>query len=434
MDLKNDHLRDEHPAEQIEKEQNYLPSFLHQETFHLPVITIDADPDDLFSEEKGIYVMGKKAEGNFPYHKANFWKDKEIPIQFTFYESDKKIGFQMNAGMEIFGGVTRTLPQRSLAIFAKEKYGAKKINYQLFPNIQLDTFDSIVLRNSGQDFAKTHLLDGFISILIQEMNVDVQAYRPVTVYLNKQYWGIYNLREKISLDFLVDHHQLSSKRIDLLESDMKVKKGDAEAYKELVQYLMTADPAKKETMDYIHSQLDLDNFIDYHIAQLYIANTDWPWHNIRYWRPKEEGAKWRWIVYDNDLSFYDPSINSIEKNLNYTGKKHEELEKLSIFILKKLLENEQFQKQFLQKFAYHLDKTFEYQHVLNTLQATKNRIEPEMDRHLQRWGGSKEEWYKEIEVLKNFAQERPHYIRRYIQDYFKLSEQEMRELGFDTRG
>lgn len=384
-----------------------------QLTSTLPIVAIHTDPDNLWSKDNGIYV--------------NYEKDREIPVHVQFQEPSGKIGFALDAGAQIFGGNTRRLPQKSLAIIAGEKYGSHAITYPLFPEESIQSFQSIVLRNAGQDFHRTHLRDGMVATLFQSTNVDVQAYRPVVVSLNGEYWGIHDMREKIDKDFLAAHHDVDPDNIDLLEADLEVKEGDIRNYLALLDFLDTHDMKQDENYQQLSEMIDIDNFIDYVVGQAYIANTDWPDHNIRYWRPREDGGKWRWIVYDTDQSFDDYTHPSFERLLRYKGKGDDRY--YCSHLVRKLLENKDFQSRFLSRYTYHMKHTFQAERVTSVIQQIQAAMEPEMERHTQKWGGSVSAWKQEVDKLIEFATKRPEYLNKEVQRLLNVSDKEMSELN-----
>ena len=49
--------------------------------------------------------------------------------------------------------------------------------------------------------------------------------------------------------------------------------------------------------------MDVDQYIDYQAAEIYMANADWPSSNIKFWRSSTGDNRWRWVVFDTDLGF-----------------------------------------------------------------------------------------------------------------------------------
>jgi hypothetical protein len=377
---------------------------------HLPVFSITTDPEHLWSEDKGIYVRGQSASRKYPYKGANYWQDWAIPVDIDYFETGKS-SFKTKAELKIFGGETRTLPQKSFALYAKQKYGSKTFEYPFFPEKNLSGYKTFVLRNGGQDFNKTHILDGMVSILVQGTNIDDQSYRPVVVYLNGDYWGIYDLREKIDVAYLAANHiGVKKKDIDLLEANAIVKEGSSQDYLDLIDFIKTHDLAIAKNYDEVTKKVDIENFIDYIMSQLYIANTDWPSHNYRYWKAKGDFTKWRWIIYDSDLSFGDYQDHTVERLINYKGNGDDSL--YISFLFRELMKNKQFRADFKQRSDYLLSNTFQPDRVIETINTIRKQVEPEMPNHLKKWGGTIVDWEQNINNLIDFAQKRTQYLKQ----------------------
>jgi len=258
----------------------------------LPVFSISTDPDNLWADG-GIYV------GNL---------DREIPIYIEMYEKNGDLAFRHNAGAEVFGSGSSGFDQKSLSIFFRNVYGVGELNYKLFPDLPFVKYESFVLRNGGNDWWSTLIRDALSSNgLMEGTNVDYQEYRPSIVYLNGEYWGIHNIREKVNEHYIKDHFYVAEDSLDMLqykeEIDPEIIHGDREHYNMLIDYLENNSLVGDENFNYVALLLDIDNFIDYQIVEIYCANIDWPANNNKFWRPRSTDGKWRWILFDTDTGY-----------------------------------------------------------------------------------------------------------------------------------
>ncbi len=407
-------------------------TFFINESHDLPVISLSTDPPNLWSPDSGIYVLGNDYVDQIPYWGANFWEDWERPVHVELYEPDGNMGFDIDAGMKIFGGWSRATNQKSVAIFARNKYGYSEIPYQLFPDRNIYTFQSFVLRNSANDFPYTMFRDGFMQSLIKDSNIDDQAYRPAVIYLNGEYWGIQNIREKLNEHYVASHHNVDPDNIDLLESNGHPNHGDSDAWFKLVDFVSTNNLQVSENYDYVTSQIDISNFIEYNVAQIFFDNTDWPGNNIKYWREKTENGKWRWILFDTDFGFGLYDGFNLPSNQRY---KHNTLKfatatngpgwpnpPWSTLFLRKLLTNEEFKNNFINCFCDNLNSRFLYSKINEKINEAKQIIENEIPNHIEKWReiGSISNWNYNISVLKTFGQLRKGYCQIHLKDYFSL--------------
>ncbi len=184
----------------------------------LPVISIITESENLWDFEKGIYVLGSTYENENPYYGANYWQNWEKPAFIEMATGFTEPVFSMNCGIKIFGGKSQSKEQKSFSIFFKKEYGDGTLeDIRLFRSKPIKSFHSIVLRNCGNDYDGTRFRDGFITDLVKNLDIDIAAFEPVVLYLNGNYWGHINLREKINEDYLESNHGVDADKIDLLE-------------------------------------------------------------------------------------------------------------------------------------------------------------------------------------------------------------------------
>ncbi|MCA1746232.1 MAG: CotH kinase family protein, partial [Bacteroidales bacterium] len=267
----------------------------------LPVISISTDPDNLWDHDHGIYVRGPGASNDFPYFGANFWNAWERPVHVQLYDENDSLAFNIGAGVKVFGGWSRGHPQKSLSLFARAKYGDRRLEYQLFPGIHILDFEAFVLRNSGNDWfgagseAGTMFRDLMMTSLMANMDVEYQKGRQAVLYINGEYFGIHNIREKVNEHFLESNTGVDPDRIELLTNNQEVIHGSKAHYSNLYNFINSNNLQIQANYEYVKQRMDINNFIQYQLAQIYFDNTDWPGNNIKYWRPDYENGRWRWI-------------------------------------------------------------------------------------------------------------------------------------------
>ena len=393
-------------------------------TIHsLTVVSLMLNPQDLWNPKTGIYVKGYGASSRFPYYGANFWKDMEKPVHFELYEPSGKLGLSLNAGLKIGGQFSRGMEQKAFNVFARNIYGFKEIHYPFFVNKDLSTFKAISLRASGQDAVYSLIRDILMTSLLDNTEVDYQGYRQAVLYLNGQYWGIYNIRERINSHFIAGNHGLDPDKIDLLQANWIVREGSNEDYLELLDFVRTNNLATEENYAYIKTRMDVISYIDALIVQIYFAQTDQG--NIRYWREQQPGARWRWIIYDLDWGMWPSHVhhNTLAAMTNPAGVGA--WGNVSTTLTVKLLQNENFKNEFIERFAWHLKNSFNPERVTGRIDELAANIAGEMPRQTERWGGSLARWEKEIESLRTFARERPAIIVEQLRNKFNLSAAQM---------
>ena len=391
----------------------YLPStttyqsyFINVET-DLPVISLISDPDNLFDPDSGIYT--------------NYTMDWERPAHVEFFEDDKSLGFSENCGIEIYGGQSAEWPQKSIAVKFKDKYGISNIEYPLFPDFRVTTFKAFVLRNAGNDFQYTHIRDAVMQTLVKDLDIDYLEYRPATSFINGEYWGIYNIREKINEHYIAYRHGVDPDNIDLLENNMKVIQGDSLSYQRLIDYISINDMTTEAAYVYLDSVIDLDECILYFAAQAYYDNLDWPGTNIKFWRARSTSGKWRWILFGVEFGFGLYAHGPWEDHITFMFSPVETRYSnppWATFLQRKLIENPTIRNRFINQIADLLNTNFKSGRVIEVINKLANHISTEITKHRTRWGIVGES----LEKMTTFAQQRPAYLRDHVRNYFNCGD------------
>lgn len=397
----------------------YQTYFINENTI-LPVVSLTSDPYNLFDYNYGIYANGPGWTSTNPNFGANFWKDWERPAHIEFYDDSKNPGFSYDCSIAIYGAWTRANPQKSFSIKFKDLPNSTGINYKLFPDLKFTNYTSFLLRNAGNDFQYLHFRDAMMQYLIRDLDIDYLEYRPATTFINGEYWGIYNLREKINESYIAQHHSVNPNNIDLLESNMSVLQGDSLHYLQLINYIQNNDMSTDAAYDYVTKMIDLDECLLYFAAQAYYNNQDWPANNIKFWREKSETGKWRWILYDVDFGFnlYE-STGQSEDHVYYIFSgietRKDSNPPWSTLLPRKLVQNPKIKKQFVNLVADLLNTKFESDRVINIINQIAGHIASEIGRHRARFGIQGEN----LNRVTSFAKERPSYLRTFMRNFFK---------------
>ena len=408
-------------------------TFFIDESFTMPVVSLSTNPINLWDEDLGIYVPGRNA--NEAGRVANYWNDWERPVHVELYEPGGVKEFSLDGGIKIFGWGSRSNAQRSFSIMMRDRYGFPELNYQLFLGNPLDKFTSFVLRAGGNDWNKLFFRDAFARSLVAEHNLDLQDFRPAIIYINGEYWGIQNIREKQNEDYLESHWGIDKENVDMISRYWRrdypvIIEGDDVAFLEMENFLSSNDMSVQANYEYAKSLIDIDNLLDYLVSQIYFADYDWPGNNNKNWREKVPNAKWRWLMFDMDWTFgFDDnssySFNTLDHATNPFGYGWPN-PAFTTLIFRRLFENEEFQNDFINRMADFMNTNFEKDFALSRLEEMENLFRPEMPAHIQRWaseGGipSMNSWENEIEKVEEFIEKRPAFIREHLSDEFNLS-------------
>ncbi len=398
--------------------------------YTIPVVSIATDSTNLFDYHTGIYIPGVYYSGGGTgneFQRGREW-EREATLEF-FDESGERVLHQ-NIGIRIHGGFSRQLAQKSLRLYARNEYGDNRFRYPFFPDENDSVFNRLLLRNSGNTWGEDMFMDAAAQSLIRHFNVDTQAYLPTVLFLNGEFWGIHNIRERYDKHYLEREYGIDPENIDLLTRRNEVKEGDTLHYSNMLDFIYESDLSDDEAMAEVATMIDLDNLLDYYSAQVYYGNNDWPHNNIDFWRsrvpfdpdaPKGQDGRWRWLLFDVDRSLgheTGPEFNMItwitQPEIN--GQKWPNKTFLN------LLENDQFKRDFINRVADHLNTTFQPERVKQIIDSLQTPVATVIGEHIDRWSlpESVTQWEGFVQNMFRFADERPDYIREHIKRHFNL--------------
>ena len=384
----------------------------------LPVMSISTDPAGFFSSATGIYVKGPNASGVAPNYGANYWEDWEREIHFEYFDENDQLGIEQDCGVKIFGGWSRDQAMKSLRLIGKDEYGDKDFDYKFFKNRKNTSFRQLVLRNSGNDFNNTHFRDALNHMAIKDVtNLDYMEYQPVVVFINGQYWGIHNLRERINDNYVEDNHGIDNDDINLIENAgagvERAKNGDAVDWLATVDFITNSDLTNAAIYAQVKQMLDIPNVIDFFASETYHINWDSPHNNVRVWRPKDKSKGWRYLYFDTDFGLnlfggYSgktaPSYNELERVITDDRSSHS-------IIIKKLLTNPEFKCQFANRYADLMNTVYKAANYKAVADSIKSLLSSDMTKHFTKWGSSTTGWNYNIGEVTSFIDAREAYVR-----------------------
>jgi hypothetical protein len=403
----------------------------------LPVISLATSPENLFDDEIGIYVPGNHYvpgdhwTGNY-YQRGIEW---ERPIHIEFFDLMGNLAFSQDSGGRIHGGFSRSNPQKTLRMYARSEYGASRFNSALFPDLSYDSYNRFLIRNADNDSRRMGFWDYAIQTMVGDMGFDTQAGRPVVHFINGEYWGVANLRERYDRHYIVRCYGVPEDKVVLLHRNAEVEEGvasDRADYLALRSFVTNNDMTQPNNLAFAAERIDLDNFIAYNVAEIYVANYDWPGNNIRFWRKRTTGyvpdapyghdGRWRWLMYDLDAAFYPAGSSASFNALAHATATDSGWPNppWSTELLRGLLENEWFQNSFINSFADHMNSTFIPARLVGIIDEFAELYAPAIPEWHDRWDINRN-WTGDVQALRNFANQRPAHQRQHIIDHFDLA-------------
>lgn len=406
-------------------------------------LSLTAAPEDFFSEDRGIYMLGNdyqawmenyrdyrkqeeyREEGRSWNYGSVSWlsfaanythadRTKERPVTAALFDAQKNLLGEEKIGVRVRGGSSRNLRQKGFNFYAREEYGEDPLGLW-----------AKMLRTSGSiDTNVTMLRDVFNQSLVADRNMETQPGEPCAVFLNGEYWGLYNLQSRFSAGYFEEKYGLSEDEIIVVKQDNRVSVGrdeDLALYEKLVSFAQKTDLSDPEAYREIGQMMDIQSFIDHYCFEIYIGNTDWPLNNLCCWRSrKEDGGsvyedgRWRWGVYDTDEStgIYEEGMSTYESD-PFSEESHWFGSPLTTPLMSNLIGNETFRRQFALTFMDMANKNFSYGDVHDKLYEMAAVYAAPMEKSYHRFNGggyTSDTFWENIGVIDTFYEKRPDYV------------------------
>lgn len=396
----------------------------------LPIVSIVADPATLFDPVIGIYSNNHEPRQSGT---PSVYKGKDAPGHFEFFPPDGTEGFQVNGGFRI-GGENNwaTHGQKALNFSLRGKYGDDEIKYDLYPGSGIPTFKSITLREGGDNWSNAMLRDALFSAIADgHLQAETNAYRPSVGFLNGEFWGIYNIRERWDDRWFFEHYGVDDGNYDHLgyghftsgSVTLGVENGTTGEWLSLLDFLGSQDLTEPANWAYVESRIDIESFLDFVVSESFTNSTAWR-HNREFWKERKPGARWRWMLPDMDRTFKEPDLDA---NVLSSMLSSED-------VLRRLKNNPGFVDRLAQRFAVHAVSTFSAARIANLVNTLGPLVNPVLPRHAARWPGSTNpaKHASELQEIKDYAVRRPDNL--YSEIVSELGVSSARNLNLSVNG
>lgn len=402
-------IKGKHKEKEIYIKETTL-SYSLNKIHEIPIISLNTSEKGMFSEDIGIMVLGIGNwfdQGfNVPFwdRKANYKLRSEAgkrKVKFDYIKDDQ-ISFSEFGTLQISGNATRSFPQKSMKIKTNRAFGKILFDYDFFGKKGIKKYTSLVIRNSGNDNTKTLFADLLMQNLATKANVFTQKGKQVVVYLNGNYWGLYNMRERIDIGLIAKYKSKNIEEITILEGGNGALKDGLVMHQQ--EFLALIDKFSNDKIidssdyDEIKSIISMKSFIDYMILETFYANGDWLNNNAIWF--KAGSKKWQWILNDLDYGLAYLGSDNVNKNMfDYL----ESNKSVNAKLFQILSRSDIFKKKFRDRANIKIEEWFSEDRINKKYNKLKLKIEKEILFHIKRWRGnySYEEW--ELNCKKNLT-------------------------------
>lgn len=394
----------------------------------LPVVSICTDSLSLFDHDTGLFVPGYYQNPRRPYTTGNYFQKGrhwERDASFVYLSPEGQVLTQ-DCGLRTHGNSQRVLVQKGLSLYARRDYGERYFRYRFFEQSARERFRRLVLRPWSTSWSGAGVEDWLCQQMAQTLCFDYLVTRPVVLFLNGEYWGIYFLEEKADEHYIEARHGIPAEEVDLLAYwGNEVENGHATRWNTLFHWLEDADLERDEDYDYLASQVDIDALTDYMLMQVLILNDDWPVSNVRQWAAHDE--KWRWIFFDADGALTTfPDNSAILDYMTYkTSTPNMHTSSQSTLLFRRLLDSRRFLEHSMERLREIVANQFDYGRTASLLNDIVEQVEQEVPYQVRRFDkpSSMVRWRMTIALIDDYLHTVPEAMVTEYARYFGLLEQ-----------
>ena len=391
-------------------------TYLIRERDDMPVLSLAVDPAYLWNRHAGIYLN--------PFKRGKGWRR---PAQAEYFEDRHAPPLRFPVQVNIHGNWSRRAEKKSFQLNYTAPALAPDRSGIMAPAGEDGGQRTVVVRAAGMDLSYRFGDQLFRDLYGAAAGVTAPAVL-ARLLLNGESWGLYNLHEKIDKAFLRRLHGRAD--YDLIDSAGYSRSAEDAEWNRLLDFFMTRDLSEEKDFAQARSRIDVENFTDYWLFNIYAANYDWPQSNYYAFRKRDPNARWRWISWDADAAFdigrglhHDTltwaTRDELRHDLSYSGAdidfKHW---LLSTVIVRGLLKHPGYREQFVARFCRLHEDYFEPRRLLARFQAILDRMTPHLGGDWERWPGSKAAYLEGVDSVRRFIRERPPIVLAHFRKRF----------------
>jgi gliding motility-associated-like protein len=361
------------------------------------------------------------------------------------FESDGTLADEGMGYYNKHGNDSWAYDQRGIDFVMKDQYGYNyAVKHKIFTNKERKKFQKIMLKPAANDNVSfengAHIRDAYVHTLSQigELRMDERTNRSCVMYVNGQYWGVYEIREKVDdSDFTKYYYNQPGDQVDFIKTwgSTWTEYGDQNHWTELVTYINANDMTNDVNYQWVNERLNTGSLIDYAVLNSYIVSSDWLVWNTAWWHghvPEPEGdkQKFRYALWDMDATFghyinytgvpstdpdADPcNVEGLSGNTSADPEGH-------MTILNKLMENAEFEQQYISRYIDLSNGIFSCESMNYVLDSMIADIAPEMPAQVATWGSSMAQWEANVITLKDYIDARCAALSTGLIDCYDLS-------------
>ena len=327
-----------------------------------------------------------------------------------------------NCALRLHGQGSRSMDQKGFKVIARGEYGSNRFQAPLFTRRDYTEYQSFLLRSSSEDGPMTRMRDSILTSLARDTGVLYQETELCVLYINGEYWGHYNMRERICAAMICQYEGWEGQEdeIDIVKGNDQVLRGSNASFAAMLDYLRQNGVPDDETLARVGEEIDLDSFIAYQALQIFVGNADTL--NVKRYRNLSADGKWHWAIFDLDWGFF-VDTDSIRRWLEPEGMGARLATDNTLF--RALMANATFRDRFLTFMGEKMATNWTSSNIEAMIRERYEALLPEMPRQLERWGPSRDVFERCVAEFVEYTRTRPRKLIGYFREELQMSSEDM---------
>lgn len=390
---------------------------------NIPVISLSVDSEEMFGYFNGMYVAGRKYEDSVARgegNDANFLQDWSRVAHIEYYEPNKYKTYDEDINISLIKDYSITSAQKSIMLTSDNEPILTGSTLEEYLNTDNPYF---MLRTYKRD-NNYKIREAIVNNLLTDTSVGTKKISPCILFINGEYWGGYVIENAIDNNYIKKMYNIDDEIVWIRDGAIYGDDGDKKEFEEIIEFITKSDMSREENYSKVEEKLDIQSYLDYLCANMYLANADYGKESYTIWRTKTSlgggysDGRWRFILGEMDNTINNGANGNVATPTIDTFLQQGVQEDV---LLKSLIKNDKFKRLFDETMNNMINNIFSEENVLAAISKERELIEKMARASYKRFNGeAADNFYgSEIEKIEEFFETRGEYIRVYADEIIK---------------
>jgi hypothetical protein len=410
-------------------------TYLVDEAVTLPVVSVVCDPVKLFDWHCGIYTH--------PFERGRAWQ-REAHVQYLLPTGDNAVAsryLSVPVDLRVHGGWTRRKSKKSLR-FRYELNALAGPLAGLWRNAAPGSERRVMVLRNGGNRPRTGLRDKLFQSWYGTVGRLVSRPSTCLLWINGAFWGLYDLRDRVGEELF--QRQVGPGDYDVIRGisqNPEVLAGSPERWREMLTFVESSDLRGTDEFARMGELLDLPEWTDYVLFNVYAGHQDWPGVNVTFFRAQGRDGRWHVYPWDHDTTFgaqhphaaaYGDGVHHDTLGWAVRTERVADRDPVETILLRRLLANEKYREKFVGRFCDLLNSHFRPRRIEEHLEHWIDEVRSVLSRDWERWQGGPENFWGDVDTIRKFVEERPRWIVKHFRERLGLGQ--LRSIQVDSSG